>query len=75
MRKLFLNLYVFIFLIVSDYSLFAQAPGDTEPGGDLEGGGDPVAPINGKIALLAIVAIGFAYYYFSTKKQEKLTSN
>ncbi|NDI98185.1 hypothetical protein GWA97_03770 [Flavobacterium sp. LaA7.5] len=74
MRKLFLNLYVFVFLLASDYALYAQ-PGDTDGDDDVEGGSDPVAPINTKLILLAIVAIGFAYYYFSKRKQEKLTSN
>ncbi|AXG75163.1 hypothetical protein DVK85_13370 [Flavobacterium arcticum] len=79
MRKLFLNLYVFIFLIASDYTLFAQ-PSDQDGTGDgdggVEDGGDPVAPINGKIIVLAIVAISFAYYYFSKRREEKqLTSN
>lgn len=70
MKKLFLNLYVFIFLIVSDYALYAQGPTEDTPEG-----GDPV-PINGKIVILAIVAISFAYYYFSKRREEKqLTSN
>lgn len=79
MRKLFLNLYVFIFLIASDYALFAQSPGDQDGNGDGPGGvedDDPVAPINGKIILLAITAVAFAYYYFAKKKEEKqLMSN
>ncbi|QYJ68291.1 hypothetical protein [Flavobacterium litorale] len=77
MRKLFLNLYVFIFLIASDYVMLAQSPGDEDgsgPGG-VEGD-DPVAPINGKIILLAVAAVAFAYYYFAKKKEEKqLMSN
>ncbi len=82
MRKLFLNLYVFIFLLASDYAVFAQ-PGTGGDGngsdtgdGNTEGDADPVAPINSKIIILAIVAISFAYYYFSKRREEKqLTSN
>ena len=82
MRKLFLNLYVFIFLLASDYAMFAQFPGGGEGGNsDTEDGpgalepDDPVAPINSKIIILAIVAISFAYYYFSKRREEKqLTS-
>ncbi len=74
MRKLFLSLYVFMFLVASNYALYAQ-PGDTNGDDDVEGGSDPETSINSKLILLAIAAISFAYYYFSKRRQENLTSN
>ena len=84
MRKLFLNFYVFVFLFVSDYAMFAQGPGtgsggsgsDTGSGpGGAEDSGDPVASINTKLILLAVAAIGYAYYYFSKRREANVTSN
>jgi hypothetical protein len=49
--------------------LFAQA-GDDTPTGDLENTDAPAAPINGKLFVLAIAGIIFAYYTF--KKYRKI---
>ncbi len=79
MKSSLLKLYIFAFLFVGDFVMFAQEeeePGDE--GGDcppddpdcLEGS-DPSAPINGKLILLAIVGISFALYYYNRRKQEK----
>ncbi|OIQ15322.1 MAG: hypothetical protein BM557_11680 [Flavobacterium sp. MedPE-SWcel] len=76
MKNLFLKSYVILFLLASEFTLYAQSPGDEDgsgPGG-VEGD-DPVAPINTKLIILAFAAVAFAYYYFSKRSQRNLTSN
>lgn len=45
------------------------APGDDSDSGTLEGNDAPAAPINGKLILLAIAGIVYAFYTF--KKYRK----
>lgn len=71
MKNSFLKLYALLFLLMSNFSLFAQ-PGSDDGDGDLEGGD---VPINGKLVFLAIAAVSFAFYYFAKQKQAKVTSN
>jgi hypothetical protein len=55
--------YLFILFLFTEFSTFAQLPGEED------GGGDPQpAPINGKLILLAITAI--LYVIFKLKKNK-----
>ena len=51
--------------------MFAQEPGDTaDPAEEpLEGEDAPAAPINGKLILLAITGILFAYYIYKRERR------
>lgn len=71
MKKI-LKYYLFTFILISDFAVFAQlGPGDDDGGGGtgLEGGDPAPAPINSKLILLAIVGVCFAIYYFRKNKQ------
>ena len=70
MKKNFFKLYILIFFILSDFMTFAQQPGDEDTGGGLEGDDPPAAPINGKIIWLMILAVVYAIYTFSKKRQK-----
>ncbi|GGB74650.1 hypothetical protein GCM10007424_13230 [Flavobacterium suaedae] len=74
MKNLLSKFYVFIFLLVSNYSLFAQGPNDEGDGDCLECV-DPPASISKTLLILAIVGILFAFYYYSNKKQQKAVKN
>ncbi|PWA04193.1 signal peptidase [Flavobacterium psychrotolerans] len=64
------KLYILGFFLLSNFTLFAQFPGDDQGGGGLEGA-DPVsAPIDGKLVWLGIAAILFALYRFKSKNKE-----
>ena len=69
--KNYSKLYLFTFLILTDFMLYAQ-PGDDDGNGDLEGGDPPAAPINSKLILLLIIGLVFAFY--SIKKYKKQVS-
>ncbi|MDI5887258.1 MULTISPECIES: hypothetical protein [Flavobacterium] len=69
MKNILLKLYCTLFCTLSSVMLFAQA-GDDTPTGDLENTDAPAAPINGKLFVLAIAGIIFAYYTF--KKYRKI---
>jgi len=56
---------------LTDFISFAQ-PGQDQPGGGLEGDDPPPAPINGKLILLAIAAVLFAFYTLKNKRREAL---
>lgn len=56
---------------MTDFISFAQ-PGQDQPGGGLEGDDPPPAPINGKLILLAIAAVLFAFYTLKNKRKEAL---
>jgi len=75
MKNNLLKWYVFAFLMVSGFVMFAQDPTNGSGiGENVEGGGDEnpgVAPINAKLLLLAIVGISFAFYYYKKMQQEK----
>jgi hypothetical protein len=55
-----------ITLIVS-FAGFAQLPNPDQAGG---GGGDPPAPIDNQLILLAIIGVFFAYFIFSTRNRK-----
>ena len=67
--KHLVRFYILVFLLTSDFKLFAQ--GDEDGDGDLEGE-DPIpgAPINSKLLWLMIIGIAFALYKFQTKRQK-----
>lgn len=60
------KIYILVFLLLSDFVLFAQ-PGEDDGGGGLEGDDAPAAPIDGKLLWLAIVSILFAFYYLNKR--------
>ena len=70
-KKTLLKTYSTLFCLFSSFLLFASPPGDENDTGDLETVDAPAAPINGKLFVLAIAGIIFAYYTFkkSRKKQ------
>lgn len=57
----FYKFCLFSFVLLSDFVVFAQ-PNDEEDGGDLEGGDPAPAPINGKIIVLLLFGLIFAFY-------------
>jgi hypothetical protein len=62
--------YLISFILLSDFSTFAQPPGGDDNGGVLEGDDDPVAAtINGKLILLAIIGLLFVIYTFRKNKK------
>lgn len=64
----FLNIYIFMFVLSSNFIMFAQGPGtgfedeNGETGGSVED-----APINGKLIWLAVTAVAFAFFYYRKK--------
>ena len=69
MKNNLFKLYFLSFFVLSDFILFAQAPGEEDDNGGLEDDDTPQAPINGKIVWLLILAIVYAAY--SYKKHRK----
>ncbi len=67
MKKNYLQFYIFLTVLLSDFMLFAQ-PGDGSDGPPLDGDDAPQAPINGKLLWLAIAGILFAIYTYRNKK-------
>lgn len=54
---------LFSFFLLSDFVMFAQ-PGDEDDngGGGLEGNDPAPAPINGKLVILLVLGLVFAFY-------------
>ncbi len=48
--------------------MFAQ--NDEDDNGDLEGNDPPPVPINSKMFLLLIVALGYGYYVFKNRRKQ-----
>lgn len=71
MKNNLFKLYILSFFLLTDFISFAQ-PGQDNPDGDLEGDDTPPAPINGKLILLAIAAVLFAFYTLKNKRREAL---
>ena len=71
MKKNIVHFYILVTVLFSDYLMFAQEPGDTaDPAEEpLEGEDAPAAPINGKLILLAITGILFAYYIYKRERR------
>ena len=69
MKKL-MKFYLLAFVLLSDFVVFAQAPGEGDAGGGLDGGDPvPVAPINGQLMVLAILGISFVIYTYRKNKK------
>ncbi len=66
MKNTLLKIYIFSFLLLSDFIIYAQLPVDDEDG-ELQDE-DPVVPINGKLFWLAVAGILFAIYTFRKRK-------
>ena len=71
MKDLF-KYYILAFLVLSDFVMFAQIPGDEDDGTGGSGGGledgDPV-PIDRKLIFLAIVGVLFVLYTYRKNKK------
>ena len=74
MRKNLFKLYIFIFVLFSDYLMFAttNAAGENEDGtGETIEEGE--TPINSKLIWLFIAGVAFAFYYFSNNKKKQVS--
>jgi hypothetical protein len=61
--KNILKFALFSFFLLADFTLFAQVGDEDDNGGTgLEGGDPQPAPINGKLVVLLILGLFFAYY-------------
>ena len=69
MKNNIFKLYILAFFLLTDFISFAQ-PGQDQPGGGLEGDDPPPAPIDGKLILLVIAAILFAFYTIKNRRKE-----
>jgi hypothetical protein len=72
MKSSVLKWYMFAFLFVSEFIMFAQSPGqeaEDEGTDPLEGTDPPPTPINSKLIILAIFAIIFSVAYYRRNKQ------
>lgn len=70
MKTSFFKTYIFCFVLLSDFMMFAQLPTDDE-NGELQGEDEPAASIDRKIVWLIIAGIIFAYYRLRPKTQLK----
>ncbi|TDE07848.1 hypothetical protein [Flavobacterium sandaracinum] len=71
MKHTLLKTYCTLFCLLSSFLLFAIPPGDDSDTGDLESADAPAAPINGKLFVLAIAGILFAYYTFKKLREKQ----
>jgi hypothetical protein len=71
MKNTLLKTYSTLFCLLSSFLLFAIPPGDENDTGDLETVDAPAAPINGKLFLLALAGIIFAYYTFKKSREKQ----
>lgn len=72
MKNNLLKFYLVAFFLLSDFLMFADENPDDSSGGGGSLEGDDETPISGKLFILAILGIGYAYYYISKKRQEQL---
>jgi len=56
-----------ILTLTVSFASFAQLPNPDQAG---EPGGDPPAPINNQLIMLAIAGIFFAYFIFATRNKK-----
>ena len=68
MKASIFKTYIFCFVLLSDFVMFAQFPTEDEEG-DLQGDDEPAATINGKMIWLAIAGILFAFYRFKGSRE------
>jgi len=70
MKNLALKSLVIAFLLLSNFTSFAQeGPGGPTDCPTCPEPPDPGTPIDTKLFLLAIAGIAFAFYYFSSKRK------
>jgi hypothetical protein len=60
--------YLLMFVLLSDFVVFAQ-PGDDDGGGGLEGSDPAPSPINSKLIVLAIMGVLFVMYTFRKNRK------
>jgi hypothetical protein len=70
MKNTLLKFYITSFCLFTDFIMFA-APGDDSDNGDLENVDAPAAPINGKLFVLALAGIIFAYYTLKKSREKQ----
>lgn len=70
MKTSLFKTYIFCFVLLSDFIMFAQLPTDDEDG-DLQGNDEPAVSIDRKIIWLLLAAIIFAYYRLRQKPISK----
>nr|WP_322626466.1 hypothetical protein [uncultured Flavobacterium sp.] len=70
MKSTVLKWYMFAFLFLSEFVMFAQpgSTGENEDEQPVEGDDPGPTPINSKLIILAILAIVFSVYYFKRNK-------
>jgi hypothetical protein len=73
MKISLLKMYMLAFMLVSNFVMFAQEPGQETCEGcePLETDETPDTPINGKLIWLAVIGIAFAYSYYAKMQKEK----
>lgn len=75
----FIKIYIFLTVLLGDFILFAQDPGndfeDEEGNTDGTIEDDPYTPINTKLIWLAVVGIAFGYYTFKQIQRNAINSN
>lgn len=64
-----IKLFIFSFMLLSDFIMFSQSPGDDTAAEDLEGSDAVAAPINSKLIILALAGIIFAVYTFRNNRK------
>jgi len=69
MKTSILNIFIFIFLLLSDFIAFAQ-PTDDEFD-ELQGGDEPAVTINGKLFWLFLCGVLFAFYKYNQSLNSK----
>jgi len=78
MKTNFLKWYMVAFLLVGDFVMFAQGPGD-DSGDNIDDDGvegndeDDTAgfPINSRLIWLAVVGVAFAFHYYKKNREQK----
>jgi len=75
MKNSLLKWYMFAFLLVGDFVMFAQDGEGVDPADDVQADEPPLeegdTPINTKLIWLAIIGIAFAYSYYVKLQKEK----
>ena len=61
--------FILSFVLLSDFIMYSQTPGDDTAAGDLEGNDAVAAPINSKLIILALAGVIFAVYTFKNNKK------